>query len=312
MKSAWIALAALLVACAPRGPDPEIARALADYDEAYQRIVGEMKPKTSLVESETDFRGLTYEQEYAQRVMSPEVLGHLVALREQAANASNVHAANVHLGEARAILSDVSARARKLSWYWVDAMPAPYWRKYWNGMFTANEVPVAPPDPLLLAIESRIREAMDQGDYQRAADEAKTLSEALNRVAGELIEARRSKAIFVARRTSCLPGAPPDPASGKIKIHSQGDPDRFYPSGLKDAGVQSTVVLEMKVDRDGCGRQVAIVVGSGVPELDQAALDWFETARFSPAWQGGGPVASTKLLKFRFKNTGEESHSSRG
>src|SRR5690349_21792921 len=119
MKVACFALISLLVACSAPGPDPEIVQALADYDEAYLRIIAGMKPKTGLVESETDFRGLTHEQEYVQRVMTPEILGHLVALRKLAANAPNVHLVNVHLGEARGLLSDASARARALSAYWV-------------------------------------------------------------------------------------------------------------------------------------------------------------------------------------------------
>src|SRR5690349_13416171 len=222
MRRAFALLAALLAACSPPAPDPEIVQALADYDDAYSRITSGMKPDPVSYRGELDFRGLSYEQEYAQRVMTPETRKHLAELRELAAHASNAHMANVHLGKARGLLADESVRASGITAYWTSATPAPYWRKYWNALYTANQEPVAPPDPLLLSIETRMREALDRGDYQRATNEAEmlppVLGEAMSRVAWSLVELHRDKARFVARRTPCIAGAPPDRASGKAKI----------------------------------------------------------------------------------------------
>src|SRR5690349_14689550 len=128
MRPAFALLAALLAACSPPAPDPEIVKALSDYDDAYSRITVAMKVQSGLLSSEPDFRGQSYEQEYARRVMTPETRRRLAELRELAANASGVQMANVHLGEARDLLADESVRASGLYAYWVSGMPAPYWR----------------------------------------------------------------------------------------------------------------------------------------------------------------------------------------
>lgn len=316
MKRALFVLTALLVACSPRGRDPEIVQALANYDDAYERIVVSMKAKPTWFHGETDFRGLTYEKEYAQRVMTAETRRHLDELRELAENASSVHVANVHLGEARGLLANESARARGINDYWTDAQVAPYWRKYWNELFIANEQPVATPDPLLLSIEARMREAFDRGDFQRAADEAKTLppvlGEAMSRAAGNLIKARKDHATFIARHTPCVSGAPSDRKSRKPKIQPTEEIESFYPEAARDAGLQGTVVLSVNVDSVGCGQEVALLVRSGVPELDQAALSWFETARFAPAWQDGKAVRANLRFKIKFKIEEPDPHGTRG
>jgi TonB family protein len=214
------------------------------------------------------------------------------------------------------VLADEAKRFTAINAYWTSALPAPYWRKYWNDFYTANQEPVASPDPLLLSIEARMRAALERDDFQRAADESQmlppVLGEALNRAAGNLIESHVDKATFVARRTPCLPGASPNRASGKPRLLPTAELESFYPPRSKRFGVHGTVVLRVKVDRAGCGKQVAIVVGSGVPELDEAALDWFETAQFSAAWQAGGTVQSKMMFKIRFKIEEPISHQSRG
>jgi TonB family protein len=236
--------------------------------------------------------------------MTPETGRHLDELRDLAEKASSVQMANVHLGEARGLLAIESSRAHGINQYWTGTQVAPYWRKYWNELFIANEQPVASPDPLLLSTEARMREAFDRGDFQRAADEAATLppilGEAMSRTAGSLIKARQDKATFNARRTPCVPGAIPNRTSGKPKIQPTEELESFYPDGPRKAGVQGTAVLRVKVDSAGCGREVALVVRSGVPELDLAALSWFETARFAPAWRDGKAVPANLTFKMRF------------
>ena len=304
-KHALIPLVSLLVACSPRGPDPEVVQALAEYDDASARITGSMVARPSSFRDEPDFRGQTYAKEYAQRVMTPETSRHLDELREKAENASSVGAANLYLGEARDVLAVESARAHGINQYWTAAKIAPYWRKYWNGLFDANEAPVASPDPLLLSIEARMREALDRGDFQRAADEAKTLppvlSEAMNRAAGNLVKARKDKVVFAARRTPCLPVAPVARTMRKAQIQKTEELESFYPEDALLSGIQGTVVLGVNVDVAGCGKDVAVVVRSGVPALDLAALGWFETARFAPAWRDGKPVQSILNFKIRFR-----------
>jgi len=317
-RRSWLllSLTSLLAACSPRAPEPAVVEELRSYDEAFANLERGMKPRLGPLSDEPDFRGKRYEEEMAQWVLTPETRGLLKELRSRAAAAPNLHATTTQLGEARTLLAADANRAAWISAYWRDALPAPYWRKYWNAMFDANEEPMASPDPLLLGIEARMREALDRGDFQRAADEAQVmpaaLGEALSRAAGNLIHARRDKAKFIARRSPCPPGAAPDRVSGRPKIVPNDMIETFYPNDAKSIGVEGTVVLSVRVDGAGCGKQVAILVRSGVPTMDQAALDWFETAQFAPAWRGGGAVASSILFKVRFKMIeGPEPDSSR-
>ena len=310
------ALAFLLGACSPPAPNPEIVAELRGYDEAFASLERGMKATPGPLSGEEDFRGKRYEQEMAQWVLTPDTRGVLTELRKRAASASNVRATTALLGEARTLLAEDAKRAAGITAYWTSALPAPYWRNYWNQFFIANQEPVASPDPLLLSIEARMRDALDRGEFQRAADEAQmmspALSEALNRVAGELVKSHKDKVTFVARRSPCTPGVPPDRNAGRPRIQANEEIESYYPSSAKSAGVQGTVVLRVNVDRAGCARQVGIVVHSGVPELDKAALDWFETARFAAAWRGGGTVDSNMMFKVRFQMTdGPDPHSSR-
>lgn len=304
---ALIALGALLTACSPSAPDPKVLEALRDYDAAAANIVRGMKATPGPLGDLQDFRGLTHAQEMGRRVMTPDTRKRLAELRARAEKATNPVDARVPLDEARLLLAKEAKLAFAINAYWTQALPAPYWRKYWNDFFVANDEPVAQPDPMLSSIEQRVREAIDRGEYQRATEEAQmlppVLAEALNRAAGGLAKPHLDKAVFVARRTPCPPGAPPDHASGKPRIVPSTELESFYPRGPKNLGLQGTTVLRVKVDREGCGKEVAIAVRSGLPELDQAALSWFETAQFAPAWKGGRTIESGMAFKVRFQIT---------
>jgi TonB family protein len=61
-----------------------------------------------------------------------------------------------------------------------------------------------------------------------------------------------------------------------------------------------SLVLRAKVDPAGCAKEFAIVVRSAVPTLDAAALEWFETARYSPATRAGRAVDAEHTFKVKF------------
>jgi TonB family protein len=60
------------------------------------------------------------------------------------------------------------------------------------------------------------------------------------------------------------------------------------------------VILRARVDEKGCGTAVAVVVHSGVEAFDAAALQWFETAQFSPKWVAGKPAAGELTFNLKF------------
>lgn len=67
---------------------------------------------------------------------------------------------------------------------------------------------------------------------------------------------------------------------------------RHYPPQLQEAGVGGTVRLLLWVDTLGAVDNVQIARGSGVQELDEAALMGAPSLRFRPATRGGGPVGT--------------------
>jgi TonB family protein len=59
--------------------------------------------------------------------------------------------------------------------------------------------------------------------------------------------------------------------------------------------------LRLRIARTGCVTAAALVVHSGVPALDSAALQWFESSQFSPASSNGRAIDSELSLRIVFK-----------
>jgi protein TonB len=66
-------------------------------------------------------------------------------------------------------------------------------------------------------------------------------------------------------------------------------------------GWEGTVVLRVRVDAQGNAAEVAVAIGSGQPVLDQAAVEAVRRWRFSPALEGGRPVAMVHDVRIRFR-----------
>ena len=74
-----------------------------------------------------------------------------------------------------------------------------------------------------------------------------------------------------------------------------------YPKGARQRGEQGDVILEIRVNAEGTVDDVKVAISSGFVELDEAAVRAAKAAKFSPAWSGREPVASTARLKLQFK-----------
>ena len=59
---------------------------------------------------------------------------------------------------------------------------------------------------------------------------------------------------------------------------------RLYPGALLNAGIGGTTTLWLRLDEDGRVIQKRIKQSSGLPALDEAALEVGGYARFSPAY----------------------------
>jgi len=76
-----------------------------------------------------------------------------------------------------------------------------------------------------------------------------------------------------------------------------------YPKALLDRGLRGQVVLELDLDTEGAVKKAAIADSAG-PDFDAAALEAARKLVFTPARQGGKPIAVR--IKFRYEFAPEE------
>lgn len=109
----------------------------------------------------------------------------------------------------------------------------------------------------------------------------------------------------------------PDPSAQTIQVQPQQQPAQAvdasalgltnthttppYPPMARRLGQQGTVILSITVAADGSVSAAQIATSSGIPELDQAALEWVKGHwRYKPAMQGGVAVPSTTQAAVKF------------
>ena len=86
-------------------------------------------------------------------------------------------------------------------------------------------------------------------------------------------------------------------ASGLTNTHTTPP----YPAMARRLGQQGTVILSITVSVDGSVSAAQVARSSGVPELDQSAVDWVKAHwRYKPAMQGGVAVPSNTQAAVKF------------
>jgi TonB family protein len=294
----------LLAGCGPREPLPGIAKELELFDADLRATQeGVATQKTRLAAVGKDFRGRTPQQDLDDWVLAESTRRQIEQLRAEAAAADNVPDAVGVLYRARDLVDRDEKRAQKIEEYWTATLPAPFWRRYWDGVYEANGVPPEQPDSMLESLAKDLQKELDAGDFSAATRTAPllipVLHEALDRAAARILKLRPADA-FVPRKSACLPGAPPDRTRRHPRLSRAESLERFYPAGALERGEAGTVVLRARVDRKGCATAVSIAVRSGVPALDEAALLWFESAQFAPAWADGKTIDDELTFKMKF------------
>ena len=73
-----------------------------------------------------------------------------------------------------------------------------------------------------------------------------------------------------------------------------------YPKDALDAGLGGIVHIKMILDRGGNVEDAELHIGSGVPSLDQAALEAAWKLKFTPAIVDGVPVRMRLFKPFTF------------
>ena len=299
------ALAVLLAGCAPKPPRPDVAEQLARYDAEIARAQEDVRKFSDTLPADTkDFRGRTPRDDLDRWVLPQKTRDEMAKLRELAAAADSVAEATIQLDKARALVGADLRRGVDIANYWSHHLPAPYWRRYWEALFKSNGVDAEEPDPLLVSIEKTVAAALEKGEFVQAGNDADILAaaleESLNRASGRVYKVRQPMVDFSPRQTPCVRGAPPDPNRRTPKLAQAESVETFYPAEAIKRGETGSVFLQTRVDGKGCAREVAIRVRSGVDSLDAAALQWFESAQFSPASADGRAIDADLTFKVRF------------
>ena len=305
-----VSLLLLLAACSPPPQDPAFTAELAKFDTEYAQARAELPQQLRGLTPLTfeDFRGRLVAEDVAQWVFPPASVARIDAVRHEA-GALRGAAATASLDQARLLLRVETARASDLSGYWMNQLPAPYWRRYWQAFFDANGIHPPAPDTRLVEIESQLRAALDAGNFAQANAQAPSLNRALREslltANRSVVDQRKEVALqFTPRKGAC--GAPRSPVAGTQKAKYAGGEsiESFYPRSAMERGEEGAVVLRLQISRAGCATAAAVAVHSASPSLDAAALQWFEAAQFTPASRAGRAVASELTLKVLFKIEG--------
>jgi periplasmic protein TonB len=80
-----------------------------------------------------------------------------------------------------------------------------------------------------------------------------------------------------------------------------GSPDEFYPASSLRREEEGTVIVEYDIAEDGRIVDTRVVESSKFPALDEAAIKYAKTWRFTPGTRDGKPVAMKHRIKVLFK-----------
>jgi TonB family protein len=303
LRRSAVLLALLCAACTRDSGESAFANQLAQFDANFQSAEASLRNADDIAYARTaDMRGRTMVDDLERWVLAPATVDAIRRSRDQAARRRSM----VPLEEALKLLNLEVSRRNAIQNYW-RAFPAPFWREHWRRFWEANALaPRVPPGGLLDA-ERRLVAYLDAGEFRSAAgDAAPRLVTELRAALREAIPVvktmrERQKLDFFERGSPCGAVVAPDPGRAVPRFTGGPPVEDFYPKDSANRGDEGAVVLRLKISDKGCVRSGAILVHSGFHELDAAALQWMETAEYSPGFENGRSVAGLTSIKVLFK-----------
>lgn len=304
---------------------PEVARAgnsaLADYDQrrlTMTHALWEAQGPSRIFG--VDPRGRTLAVELAEKVLVPKTIVALDGLRARA-----VHELNIgHDAEAQSLLQSATETLEReekcyTAWYgyWQKVDPLAINRKLWIDVLehlppemasvTASRSRVTVAEATLVgALNADSAASADCGDMalgELVARLESVYGDERGKLVADLAKQELRAGHPLAGRDRVEP-CPAAAAKTSGKEHAAFDllPNLqdFYPLSAQSIDVQGSVLIRAHIDTAGCAQRLEIVQGSGVPQLDTAALEFSEHARFLAAESGGRSVASEKVFKVTF------------
>ncbi|MCF6766400.1 energy transducer TonB [Thiotrichales bacterium 19S3-7] len=80
-------------------------------------------------------------------------------------------------------------------------------------------------------------------------------------------------------------------------------PDLKYPQEAIKNNTSGKVIVKAIIDNNGNVKTISVIHSSGSTILDQAAINWFKSLKFTPAQSTKGPITSniTQTITFKLK-----------
>ncbi|MEO8017780.1 MAG: energy transducer TonB [Pseudomonadota bacterium] len=249
-----------------------------------------------------DVRGRTKFDDLEQWAYTDDVDRRVASLLKDARRGKSPEQ-QAALEEASGLLRGAQLRAIEIANYWSHKQ-AIRWREDWKRFATANGLPGDAPNAQLAAEEQAMIDLLNAGKFSEAVTRTRELEsglrDAIRSASTELVKTRPAAGLaFVPRKLPC-PVTDGRRGTTAAKISVAASPDDFYPPGSVRREEQGDIIVRVRVEPSNCATGFALLVSSGYPELDQAALAVAEASRYLAAVAGEKAVDSEVTFKVRF------------
>jgi TonB family protein len=250
-----------------------------------------------------DLRDVAAAEDIRHWAMTPDVLDRVANLVAKA-RAAAPEQDHVALDEADDRMGSAVRRVMEIHDYW-QVVPRISWRARWDAFASANGLEPDEISPDLLFEEKQLLEALEAGAFPAATRRTKAieqlLADAMRQAIPAIVKRRKSEdLVFVARSNACAADKANRGTAG-TRLVRPGDPDAWYPDGARTRGETGGIVLRARIAATSCATAFAVLVKSGYPELDAAALKVAEASRYKAAVESGKPRAGEIDFKVLFK-----------
>jgi TonB family protein len=297
----WAVVALVASAAVARSAEGSITVAAVRKQLGHVQDIREMF-RRDLPNMQRDARGRTKLDDVEQWAYTDELDRRVVSLLKDAGKGRSPEEQSA-LKEANGLLRGAQTRAIEIANYWSHKQ-AIGWRGEWKRFADTNGLPNDTPNAELTTAEAAMIVQLNAGQFSDAATRSREiesgLRDAIRAASAELMRTRNTTDLtFVPRKTPCATG---DGGRGGAlaNIWRAASPDDYYPPASKRRGEQGDIVVRARIESSNCATAFAIVVRSGYPELDAAALDVAEASRYLAATENGNAVDSELTFKVRF------------
>jgi TonB family protein len=251
-----------------------------------------------------DARGRSKYDDIRQWAYSAAVERRLEEQIARARNASTDTEAGLAVDAAQTVIDDAMQRAQQISAYWGWESVA-LWRERWHRFTTANGLPPELVSEQTLIAERSVLAQLEKGDFGAALESGKQLDTQLSLVirnaANELARTKGDAQLrFLPRETACPEKVAAPAGTARARIAEPAPPMVFYPPSSKRRGEEGDIVVRVRVSATGCATEAAVLVGSGFPDLDAAAVRLAHHSGYLPSSEDGVPADGQVTFLVRF------------